>query len=147
MTGTGHKADVKTLRTVADLTVAGLVPARAEAVLEAVAARYAVAITPDMAALMDRADPGDPIARQFVPDERELHHLPEERADPLDEARLTPVPGVVHRYPDRVLLKLTHACPVYCRFCFRREVVGPGGPQALSDAALDKAIGYIAGDP
>src|SRR5262245_40096366 len=100
-----------------------------------------------MAVLIDRADPSDPIACQFVPDARELHHLPEERADPLDEARLSPVPGVVHRYPDRVLLKVTHVCPVYCRFCFRRETVGPGGPQALSDAALDRALGYIAGDP
>jgi lysine 2,3-aminomutase len=78
---------------------------------------------------------------------RELQHLPEERGDPFDEARLSPVPGVVHRYPDRVLLKLTHACPVYCRFCFRREVVGPGGPPALSDAALAAALDYIAGDP
>jgi lysine 2,3-aminomutase len=106
-----------------------------------------VAITPDMARLIDRDDPDDPVARQFVPDARELQQLPEERADPLGEAGLSPVPGVVHRYPDRVLLKLTHACPVYCRFCFRREVVGPGGPQALTDAALDKALGYIAGDP
>jgi lysine 2,3-aminomutase len=54
---------------------------------------------------------------------------------------------VVHRYPDRVLLKLTHVCPVYCRFCFRRETVGPGGPQALSDGELDAASRYIAGDP
>jgi lysine 2,3-aminomutase len=53
----------------------------------------------------------------------------------------------VHRYPDRVLLKLTHVCPVYCRFCFRREVVGPGGPQALSDDALDAATAYIANHP
>jgi lysine 2,3-aminomutase len=97
--------------------------------------------------LIDRSDPSDPIARQFVPDPRELQHLPEERADPLGEERLSPVPGIVHRYPDRVLLKLTHVCPVYCRFCFRREVVGPGGPQALSGAALDAALGYIAGDP
>ena len=123
-----------------------MVPA-AEATLERVAARYAVAITPDMARLIDRDDPNDPIARQFVPDEAELRHLPEERADPLGEERLSPVPAVVHRYPDRVLLKLTHVCPVYCRFCFRRETVGPGGPQALSDAALDAALGYIAGDP
>ena len=72
---------------------------------------------------------------------------PEERADPLGEERLSPVPGIVHRYPDRVLLKLTHVCPVYCRFCFRREVVGPGGPQALSGAALDAALGYIAATP
>ena len=138
---------MKTLRSVADLRTAALVPAGAEADLERVAARYAVAITPDMARLIDRADPDDPIARQLVPDARELQQLPEERADPLDEERLSPVPGVVHRYPDRVLLKLTHVCPVYCRFCFRREVVGPGGPQALADAALDAALAYIAGDP
>ena len=65
--------------------------------LATVADRYAVAITPDMARLIDCADPADPIARQFVPDVRELQHLPGERADPLDEERLTPVPGVVHR--------------------------------------------------
>src|SRR5262245_5833463 len=100
-----------------------------------------------MTQLINRADPADPIARQFVPDAAELQHLPEERADPLDEERLSPVPGVVHRYPDRVLLKLTHACPVYCRFCFRREVVGPGGPEALSGAALTAALDYIADDP
>jgi lysine 2,3-aminomutase len=138
---------VKTARSIADLRLAGLVPAGDEAALEAAAGRYAVAITPDMARLIDRADPADPIARQFVPDTRELQNLPEERADPLGEERLSPVPGVVHRYPDRVLLKLTHACPVYCRFCFRRETVGPGGPQALAGAALDAALGYIAGDP
>jgi lysine 2,3-aminomutase len=138
---------VKTLRSIAELREAGLVPASAEAILERVSARYAVAITPGMERLIDRADPSDPIARQFVPDAGELRHLPEERADPLGEERLSPVPGIVHRYPDRVLLKLTHVCPVYCRFCFRRETVGPGGPQALSDAALDAALGYIAGDP
>jgi lysine 2,3-aminomutase len=138
---------VKTLRSPAQLCEAGLVPTSTEPTLESVAARYAIAITPDMVRLIDRADPNDPIARQFVPDVRELQHLPEERADPLGEERLSPVPGVVHRYPDRVLLKLTHVCPVYCRFCFRREVVGPGGPQALSDAALDAALAYIAGDP
>jgi lysine 2,3-aminomutase len=54
---------------------------------------------------------------------------------------------VVHRYPDRVLLKLLHACPVYCRFCFRREVVGPGGAGMLSGDALQAALAYIAADP
>jgi lysine 2,3-aminomutase len=143
----GIETRVKTLRTIADLHTAGLVAAEAAPPLEEVAARYAVAVTPDMVRLIDRADPADPIARQFVPHAVELQHLPEERADPLDEARLSPVAGVVHRYHDRVLLKLTHACPVYCRFCFRREAVGPGGPQALSDAALTAALDYIAGDP
>ena len=78
---------------------------------------------------------------------RELLTAPEERADPLGEAERSPVPGLVHRYPDRVLIKLTHVCPVYCRFCFRRETVGPGGPQALTDAALGAVVAYIDGAP
>ncbi|MFZ1103632.1 MAG: lysine-2,3-aminomutase-like protein [Hyphomicrobiaceae bacterium] len=138
---------MKSLRSITDLRQAGLVPADRAPALAEVAARYAIAITPDMVRLIDRSDPDDPIARQFVPDPRELTHLAQERADPLGEERLSPVPGVVHRYPDRVLLKLTHVCPVYCRFCFRRETVGPGGPQALSDAALDTALRYIADKP
>ena len=141
------KQPEKTLRSIADLAEAGLVPAGDAAALEAVAARYAVAITPDMIGLIDGDDADDPIARQFVPDVRELQQGPEERADPLDEARLSPLPSIVHRYPDRALLKLTHVCPVYCRFCFRREVVGPGGPQALSGEVLDAALGYIAATP
>jgi lysine 2,3-aminomutase len=137
----------KTLRSVADLRAAALVPAAGAAALKAVADRYAVAITPDMARLIDPNAVDDPIARQFVPDARELHHHPEELADPIGDARFNPVPGVVHRYPDRVLLKLTHVCPVYCRFCFRRETVGPGGPPALAGASLDTALSYIAAHP
>ena len=136
----------QTLRRIAYLRAAGYLPSDDPA-LEQVARRYAIALTPDFAALIDRADPHDPIARQFVPDARELDHTSEENADPLGEDALSPVPGVVHRYRDRVLLKLTHVCPVYCRFCFRREVVGPGGPQALSDQAIDAAVDYIASDP
>jgi lysine 2,3-aminomutase len=141
------KLSSRTLRTVLELHDAGLVAASEVARLEAVAKRYAVAITPHVASLIDKSAAQDPIARQFVPDVRELNHAPEERADPLGEDERSPVPGVVHRYADRVLLKLTHVCPVYCRFCFRREVVGPGGPQALSDGALDAAIDYIAAHP
>jgi lysine 2,3-aminomutase len=137
----------KTLRSVAELGAAGLTDGRDIRALDQVAARYAVAITPQMLQLIDRADAHDPIAAQFLPDARELATRPEERADPLDEARLSPVAGVVHRYPDRVLLKLTHVCPVYCRFCFRREVVGPGGEQALYGAKLDAALGYVAATP
>ena len=137
----------RTLRSISALREAGLAPGDDRAALAEVAARYAVAVTPEMVGLIDRADANDPIARQFLPDVRELQQLPEERADPLSEERLSPVPGIVHRYPDRVLLKLTHVCPVYCRFCFRREVVGPGGPQALSGKALEAALAYIAGEP
>lgn len=110
-----------------------------------VAARYAVAITPDMVRLIDASDPFDPIARQFVPDGRELVSTSAERADPIGDARHEVLPGVIHRYPDRVLFKLTHACPVYCRFCFRRDMVGPGGATMLTGTTLDDAISYVAG--
>ena len=136
-----------TLRSIPELQAAGLVSAADATALQAVASRYAVAITPAMVALIDHADAHDPIARQFVPDARELQHRPEELADPIGDERFARAPGVVHRYPDRVLLKLTHVCPVYCRFCFRRETVGPGGPQALSGESLNAALAYIAGDP
>lgn len=133
----------KTLRTLSDLGEAGLAPVGQRAALERVAAQYAVAITPAMAALIDRADPHDPIARQFVPDAAELTTTPNERADPIGDHAHSPVEGIVHRYPDRALLKLTHVCAVYCRFCFRREMIGPGG-DALTPPQLDAALGYIA---
>jgi lysine 2,3-aminomutase len=112
-----------------------------------VAERYAVAVSPAMAALIDRSDPHDPIARQFVPDAAELAVLPEERRDPIGDLAHSPVEGIVHRYPDRVLLKAVHVCPVYCRFCFRREMVGPQGLGTLSPEAMDAAFAYIAARP
>ena len=133
----------KTLRTLADLAAADLLaPGKREA-LAAVAARYAVAITPAIDALIDRDDAFDPIGRQFVPDAAELVTTPEERPDPIGDDVHSPVEGIVHRYPDRVLLKLVHVCPVYCRFCFRREMVGPGKRNALSKPALEQALRYI----
>src|SRR5580704_18023482 len=117
MTSSAH-----TLRRPADLVDAGLAAPDRLADLERVAARYAVAITPAMAAL---ADPHDPIARQFVPDPAELDVRPEESADPIGDDAHSPVEGLGHRYPDRVLLKLVSVCAVYCRFCFRRAMIGP----------------------
>jgi len=139
-------ASGRTLRTPAELLAAGLADPRKLAALEAVAARYAVAITPDMAELIDRSDPADPIARQFVPDAAELTTSAEEIADPIGDDVHEAVPGVIHRYPDRVLLKLVSSCAVYCRFCFRRERVGQGGP-SLAGKALVNALDYIAADP
>ena len=115
--------------------------------LEALARRYAVAITPAMERLIDPADPRDPIALQFRPDLRELDIAPEERADPIDDAAHAPVEGVVHRYRDRCLLKVTNVCPVYCRFCFRREMVGPGRTAPLTEAKLDAAFAYVEAHP
>jgi lysine 2,3-aminomutase len=120
-----------------------LAPAEALPALERVAARYAVAITPALVELIDTSDPDDPIARQFVPTVAELEMQPGESADPIGDHPHSPVQGIVHRYPDRVLFKLVHVCAVYCRFCFRREMVGPGKENALSDGAYRAAIDYI----
>lgn len=114
--------------------------------LDRVAARYAVAVTPEMVALIDPDDTADPIARQFVPAAEELVDRPGELADPIGDEAHSPVKGIVHRYPDRVLLKPLHACPVYCRFCFRRTMVGPGGA-ALTDAELTAALAYVRARP
>ena len=132
------------IRTVEGVIRAGLAPEAARAGLDSVARRYAIAIPPALTALIAAAD--DPIGLQFVPDAAELVTAAHESADPIGDEALSPVPGVVHRYPDRALLKPLLACPVYCRFCFRREQVGPDGG-VLSGAELDAAYAYIAAHP
>ncbi len=134
-----------TLRQPAELVERGLAKAADLADLERVAARYAIAVTPDIAGLIDTGNPDDPIARQFIPSALELQSAPGEDADPIGDDAHSPVPGIVHRYPDRVLFKLVHVCAVYCRFCFRREMVGPGKATALSEAAYRAALDYIRG--
>ena len=104
-----------------------------------------VQLTPAVRALIERAD--DPIGLQFIPDAAELVTASHESVDPIADDALSPVKGVVHRYADRALLKPLLICPVYCRFCFRREVVGPGGAGGLTPAELDGALAYIAGHP
>ncbi|WP_300297178.1 lysine-2,3-aminomutase-like protein, partial [Ferrovibrio sp.] len=116
------------------------------AALKKVAAQFAVSVTPHLQAQIDPSDPKDPIARQFLPDVAELVTHEHERGDPIGDEAHSPVAGIVHRYPDRVLLKLVNVCPVYCRFCFRREMVGPGS-KGLSADQLDAAIDYIARHP
>jgi lysine 2,3-aminomutase len=134
----------QTLRTPAQLHNAGLVTSERVAALEDVAGRYAVALPSPLYALIDRDDTHDPIAHQFVPSEAELETQAGELADPIGDDAHSPVSGIVHRYPDRVLLKLTQICAVYCRFCFRRETVGK--PEALDRAALATALDYIRGN-
>ena len=136
----------RTIRTAAGLIGAGLAPAAARPELERVAAEFAVSVTEAVADLIDPADPADPIARQFVPSAAELEVAPEELSDPIGDAPFTPVKGIVHRYRDRVLLKAANVCPVYCRFCFRREMVGPDS-EGLSPDELDAALAYVAGRP
>jgi lysine 2,3-aminomutase len=136
----------KTLTRPQALVDVGLVPASALVDLKKVGERYAIAITPEIAKLIDPTDPHDPIAAQFVPCLEELNTLPEESPDPISDEAFSPVKGLVHRYRDRVLLKVVSVCPVYCRFCFRREMVGPGG-ETLIGEDLDAAIDYIAARP
>src|SRR5580692_27950 len=125
-----------------DFVPAGLAePGRLREIRQ-VAEQFAVAVTEDVAELIDPVDPADPIAAQFVPTAAELTETTEERADPIGDERWSPVPGIVHRHPDRVLLKPTLVCPVYCRFCFRREVVGKEAAM-LDQASLAHAFDYI----
>lgn len=129
----------RTLKTPAELASAGLISPADVTALQDVAVKYAVAIPPALQGLM--AEPG--VARQFLPTAAELQTTAAERSDPIGDHSHSPVKGVVHRYPDRVLLMPTLACAVYCRFCFRRETVGDKG---LSAAELDAAIDYIRSD-
>jgi lysine 2,3-aminomutase len=112
--------------------------------LQAVGERYAIAIPPALASLI--GDAGDPIGRQFVPHPDERLLAPHESPDPIGDDALSPLPGIVHRYEDRVLLKPLLICPVYCRFCFRREHVGPDGG-LLTEAQLEAAYAWIGERP
>lgn len=132
------------LRTPEDLIAAGLVPPEQKDALEAVAQDYATAIPPAFLDLIEQPD--DPIGVQVIPSPEELLITPEERSDPIGDEALSPVPGIVHRYADRALLKPLLVCPLYCRFCFRREHVGPDGG-VLDDAALEKALDWLRSHP
>jgi len=133
-----------TLRNAEDLITAGLIPATARDATLAVERRYAVAITPRLVSLIE--SPDDPIGRQLIPDPSELITAPHENTDPIADEALSPVKGVVHRYPDRALLKPLLVCPVYCRFCFRREQIGPDGG-LLTEAELRAAYEWLAVHP
>jgi lysine 2,3-aminomutase len=132
----------KTLTRPDELIAAGFAAPGEADVLAAVTARYSVAVPPGVAALIESRD--DAIGRQFLPSAAELQALPQERADPIGDDAHEVAKGLIHRYPDRALLKLTSVCPVYCRFCFRRARVGAGTQGLLDDAALDAAFAYLA---
>lgn len=109
----------------------------------AATSKYPSRLTPYYAGLIGKA--GDPIWRQCVPDIRELDE-DEQVPDPLFEAELSPVPGLIHRYPDRVVLLVSNRCPVYCRFCMRKRHVGDASA-APSGRGIEAALEYIAKTP
>lgn len=110
--------------------------------LHPVVSRYPMRITPYYLSLIET--PGDPIWRQCIPDPEELSDT--QLPDPLNEEELSPVPGLIHRYPDRVVWLVSAQCAVYCRFCMRKGRVGcPGKMSGLGE--LDQALNYIADRP
>lgn len=121
----------------------GLITPNMVSDVKRVAQQYAIAITPEMASLIDKQDPLDPIGLQFIPSLNELDHKQHELSDPIGDEVHSPVTGIVHRYPDRVLFKAVHVCPVYCRFCFRREMVGPQGKGTMTQDEIDTALSYL----
>ena len=137
----------RTLTRPGDFVAAGLIAPGGAQKLARVSARYSAAMTSHLASLVDSSDPADPIARQFVPDPRELETTPQERVDPIGDDAHAPCEGLVHRYPDRVLLKIVSACPVYCRFCFRRETVGAAKGGMLAPEQLAVALDYVRAHP
>jgi lysine 2,3-aminomutase len=110
--------------------------------IESVVAVFPFRLTSSYSGLIK--NPGDPIWLQCIPDSRELKdHI--QLQDPLFEGSLSPVPGVIHRYPDRVVLLVSNRCPVYCRFCMRKRHVGEGD-RPLDRESLEKAFSYISGN-
>ena len=105
-------------------------------------------ITPYYASLLDRVDASQPLRRTMVMVNQEFVRTAEESVDPLSEDSDSPVPGLVHRYPDRVLFLVTGTCPVYCRYCTRSRMVGSqDGDYEFSTAQWERAIDYIASTP
>jgi len=105
-----------------------------------------MAITPYYLSLIDTDDPHDPIRKQSIPTFNELYISPDDLQDPLHEDSDSPVPGLTHRYPDRVLFLITDMCAMYCRHCTRRRFAGQRDA-ALPTERIDKAIDYIARTP
>ena len=121
--------------------ILNLSPEEIEAI-EASKGRMATAITPYFAKLMDRNDSNCPIRRQAIPTMAEFHLSPADLFDPCAEDENSPVHGLVHRYPDRVLLLVTDKCAVYCRYCTRRRMVG-SSEKCITQEELDEAVAYI----
>ncbi|MBI5483752.1 MAG: KamA family radical SAM protein [Deltaproteobacteria bacterium] len=108
-----------------------------------VSSRYPVRVSKYYAGLIRHE--GDAIWKQCMPDMRELEDAAQ-CPDPLEETSLSPVPGLIHRYPDRVVLLVSNRCPVYCRFCMRKRLVGCGDAP-LGEEELKRALEYIAATP
>jgi lysine 2,3-aminomutase len=113
--------------------------------IDRIGGRLAVGITPYYAALMDPLEPEEPIRRTMLPVAAEFFQSAGEAEDPLGEDAASPVPGIVHRYPDRVLFLVTSFCAVYCRYCTRARLVSHTGEVHFNQAQFERALAYIRG--
>lgn len=106
-----------------------------------------VGITPYYASLLDAGNPQQGLRKTVIPVSGESVHTPDEADDPLGEDHDSPVPGLVHRYPDRALLLVTGFCSVYCRYCTRARMVGAIGEKTIRKSDIKKALDYIEATP
>lgn len=113
--------------------------------LSTVADHFQIRVSPSIQEIMQN-DENDPLYQQFIPSIQESIILDDEVSDPIGDIPYTPITGIVHRYKDRALLKVTQLCAVYCRFCFRKEMIGQYG-ESLGKSELDDAFGYINNHP
>ncbi len=107
---------------------------------------FGAGLTPYFASLMDPEDPDCPLRRQFIPRAEEARPSPADFPDPLGEEDLSPVPTVVHRYPDRVLFLASNVCSSYCRYCNRKRMVGDP-ERAVTAAQWEEGLAYVASNP
>jgi len=135
------------LRDLAGLERALQLSPEERAAVEKLGDRLPVGITPYYAALLDALDSANPLRRTMVPVLGEFEESPGEAADPLNEDGHMPVPGLVHRYPDRVLFLVTSFCATYCRYCTRSRLVGTTGEYHFNQEQYQRAIDYIAAHP
>jgi lysine 2,3-aminomutase len=105
---------------------------------------FRMGITPYYLSLIDPTDPNDPILRQVVPVNDELIYRAVGEEDPLGEEQFSPVPGITHRYPDRVLFVISNSCAIYCRYCTRKRIMYE---DATADVEVDRMVDYIARTP
>ncbi|TAK72010.1 MAG: lysine-2,3-aminomutase-like protein [Gammaproteobacteria bacterium] len=132
----------KSIRTLEALIQHELVNADHIVEIEQVIEHFSLSISPQMQQKIDKTKPDDPIAKQFVPHIEELKTTAFEYHDPIGDDVHTAVKGIIHRYPDRCLLTPVLVCPVYCRFCFRREKIAASS-EKLTAVELDNAFTYI----
>jgi len=143
----------KRVKSASELLVCGFITPEQMRGVQMVSKNYDIGLSADVCALISKSAvalgvaPSDtPIGRQYIPRQEELIVAPDEENDPIGDDIYSPVRGIVHRYPDRVLLKATPVCAVYCRYCFRRDMVGAAA-EHLSDEDLDNALSYIENHP